>query len=735
MLFVALGCDLFEDNSFTELSNPMKRMFKGRLTYGVGESPYEILSGDFNKDGLNDLVTLNIGDESATVLLAQGSSFAAPVSYDVGPSPRTGAVADLDGNGTLDLVIVNESIDQLTLLYGNGDGTFTDGVVLTLPAGSSPGNVFVYDLNQDGYVDIITANGGNDSISIFTGAEEGEFLEAHSFSVGQRPLGLWAGNLKGGPYADILVANQGSNAVSLLEFDGTQYLPTKLIPCGKSPRFLKVVDLNLDGHLDLIVNNLDQNYLSILLGLGDGEFSQEMHFTFPGPIGRFVVEDFNHDNYPDVVALRFNGAGAARQPAGMFCFAAGNGLGGFEQVQVYGAGWRAIGLVAADMNANQSLDIVTSDLARNTVSVIYSRGDGSFESDQRFNLGTRPGPAVLGDFNADGIKDVAVANRGTNNISILLGEGDGSFTPARPLLLTQSPVVMAVGDLNKDGKDDLVIYLNQQYVVWVYLASDDGAFSAPKAYNLLNSNQGLPPQVMSIALGDMDKDGNLDIVAGNTKRDSVSVLLNNGSGHFPNRVITEVDNFPLAVEVVDVNNDGILDLLLVSSNDPEVPTDAAEPRVARWFGIGDGSFDPETQLRFATGPGPRALRVGDISGNGRPDVVTVHTGKDSLYLLKGVSDTNFAPGTKMIVGEKPTMVALHDLNRDGKKDLIYSLNGGSVVVSLSRGDLAFEGPNNFIITPGAVNLLVADLNGDQFPDLITINAGSEDLSVVLGGAI
>jgi len=728
------GCDVFEDSNISELSNPVSRVFQGRLTYTTGASPYEILAGDINRDGLNDLITLNWGTNTASVLLASAGGYAAAVEYTVGPTPRSGALADINGNGFLDLVVVNESADMLTILFDNADGTFGQIGEVDFPAGSRPGAVRVQDLNGDGFQDLIVANAGSDSISLVIGKANGEFLDPQPIAVGQEPSGIWAGQLAGDATAEIIVTNLVSNALSLLQFDGTTYVQTALIPCGNGPRHIAAADLNLDANLDLIVSNLNTGDFSILLGQGGGVFSTEIKYVFPRPVARFVVTDFNGDTLPDLAALLFNKIGEDRQPASFFCVAFGDGTGGFKNLATYGSGWGGIGIAAVELNGDSRVDLATSDLSRNTVSVIYNRGNGTFQCDRRFELGAKPGPAVIADFNQDGVPDVAVANRDGNTISILAGDGGGAFQSLNPILLTASPQCLASGDLNNDGKDDLVVHLSQQFVVWVYLGSGGGAFLPPSTYNILAENQGLPPQVLSLTIADMNNDTFADIITGNTKRDSVSVLVNNGVGRFPSRVVTAVDNYPLAVWANDVNRDGNMDVVLVSRNDPEVSTDGAEPRLARWFGNGDGTFEESSHLRVSTGAGPRSLEMADVSGNGRKDAVTVHPGGNSLYLLESVSDGGFSPGARLSIGEDPVAVALADIKRDGKNDLVCALNVGSVVVRFSRGGLEFEGPNNFIVTPGISDVLVADLNADSYPDLITINSVKNDMAVILGGA-
>lgn len=733
LFILVAGCDVFEESSVSELSNPIYRVFQGRLTFPTGATPYEILSGDLNRDGLTDLVTLNWSTGTTSILIAGVDSFAAPVEYTVGPSPRTGILSDLNGDGFLDIVVANESTDMLTLLFANVDGTFGQVGEVILPAGAQPGAVKAHDLNGDGFQDLIAANAGLDSVSLIIGKENGEFLDPQSIPVGQEPSGIWAGQLTGDAVAEIIVTNLVSNALSLLQFDGTTYVQTALIPCGNGPRHLSVADLDLDANLDLVVSNLNTGDLSILRGQGGGAFGAEMKYVFPGPVARIAVADFSSDTIPDVAALLFNKTGEDRQPASLFCLAFGDGTGGFKDVATYGSGWGGIGLAAADLNGDARLDLATSDLSRDTVSIIYNRGNGTFQSDRRFDLGIRPGSAVSGDFDQDGVRDIAVANRGGNSLSVMIGENNGAFRTQNPILLTASPQCLAVGDLNKDGKDDLVVHLSQQFVVWVYIAQGGGAFLPPATFNLLAENQGPPPEVTSMAVADMNNDSHLDIVTGNTKRDSVSVLLNNGAGRFETRVITEVDNYPLAVQSRDVNRDGKMDLILVSTNDPEVTTDGAEPRLARWFGNGDGAFDEASHLRVSTGAGPRALEMADLSGSGRQDAVTLHPGNNSLYLSQSVSDTGFSPGSRLSIGENPVAVALADIKRDGKNDLVCALNKGSVVVRFSRGALEFEGPNNFIVTPGIADVLVEDLNADAYPDLITINSGRNDMAVILGG--
>ncbi len=729
------GCDdLLEEVNVSELDNPTFRIFQGRLTYATGESPpYETLVGDLNRDGLNDIITLNSPGETASVLLAQAGSYAEPVAYTVGTTPRNGLLADLDGNGTLDLAVANKDVDWITLLFGIGDGTFGEPEGMALPEGSLPEEIVAADLDGDGIIDLLNSNEGTNSLALLKGEGDGLFAEPQLIPLEFQPAGIWAGSLLGDAVAEIMVADAANDMLHLLQFDGFTYMPVSVLPCGSGPSQIVAIDLNFDTHLDFIVSNLFSEDLSILYGLGEKQFSSEVQVPLPGPVARFAVGDFTNDTIPDIAATLYDKIGGSRRPAGILCTVQGNNDGTFKEPAVYGAGWGALSFCLADMNGDRSPDICTGDRNRNTVSLVYNRGDGTFQAERRYALGDQPGEAVLADFTGNGAADVAVINRGDNTISIMGNDGNGLFKSLASIQLTALPLALAAGDLNGDGKQDLVVSMTQQYAIRVFMGVGNGTFLPPGVFNVLQENRGQLPEVLSVAIGDINNDTYLDIVTGNTKLDSVSVLLNNGDGRFSTPVVTKVDNYPLDVHLEDFNKDGNLDLIFLSTNDPEVSTDGAEPRVARWFGNGDGAFDADTHVRISTGAGPRALETGDITGEGRTDVVTVHTGANSLFLLNGVSNTNFSAGTKLFIGEKPVAVQLADINRNGKKDLVCALNVGSVITRFSRGGLEFENPNNFIIQPGLSNLLVTQLNQDSYLDLIAINATHDYMAVMRGG--
>lgn len=732
-----IGCDLFEtDAPVDSLSNPLRRVFLGRLTYPAGETPYDVAVGDLNRDSLPDIVTLDWTVETVSVVLADGAGgFLEPVSYEAGGTPRGIVLRDLNSDAILDLAVVNETYAQVTLFLGDGTGAFSASTAVSLAEGSAPRAIAAADLNKDGFMDLITADSATATVTLLAGEGTGTFLDPVSFPIEHNPSGLWVGDITDDDILDIVTVNPDNDTLALLEGTGTEYLPVRLLACGYKPFIVTAADLDKDGFLDLAAGNSGSGDVSVLFGLGGGQFAGDTRIPMPHPVARFVVADLTGNTIPDIAALLFDTITDDRQPISRFALLRGKGDGTFDTPAMYGSGWNALGIAAADMNNNGFLDLVTADYTANTVSIIFNPGDARFETDRRFTVGSKPVRALAADFTQDGMNDLAVMNTGNNTISLLESKGIGSFKTLTPITLPGKPLYMAAGDLNKDNRQDIVVSLTGQAQVIVYLATGSGLFASAQFFQVqTDASRGLP-EVLSLALGDINNDGSLDILTGNSRVDSVSVLLNDGTGRFATPLVSEVGNYPRDVHLTDTNGDNMLDLVFLSSKDPLSPNDAAESRVIRWLGKGDGTFDADTHLRFATGDAPSMLVMADITGNGRRDAITLHPGDNSVYVLGALNNGNFSQATRIYAGYLPVSITFADINRDGRSDLAATLKGGSVIVRFSRGELKFEDLNNFIVSEGMSGSTVSDISGDGIPDLITVNTVRDDIGVLLGKAL
>jgi len=186
----------------------------------TGTAPFGLALADFNADRQTDVV---FGTGAAMnfmgVLLGTGEGgFSSFAKFPAGATPQNVAVGQLNGDRYLDIVAANSSSNSLSVLPGKGDGSF--GPFRSFRAAkapvSGPGTVVVRDLNSDGRSDLAVANGKSSSVGVLIGDGRGSFAAAANYGTGKTPLGLASGNLNAGTNPDLVTANSGSNNVSVL---------------------------------------------------------------------------------------------------------------------------------------------------------------------------------------------------------------------------------------------------------------------------------------------------------------------------------------------------------------------------------------------------------------------------------------------------------------------------------------------------------------------------------------
>jgi FG-GAP-like repeat/FG-GAP repeat/PASTA domain len=325
-------------------------------------------------------------------------------------------------------------------------------------------------------------------------------------------------------------------------------------------------------------------------------------------------------------------------------------------------------IAIGDLNGDGKPELATANLS--TVSVLVNNGHGSFRASREYRTRNSAYSLAIGDLNGDGKPDLATGNLG-NTVSVLLNRGDGNLRAKRDYATGKHPTSIAIGDLNGDGTLDLATG-NYGNTVSVLLNGGDGSFGARRDYRAAK-------RPTSIAIGDLNGDGKLDLATANAS--TVSVRVNNGDGSFPAKRDFRTGNSASSLAIGDLNGDGKLDL--ATGNDGTVSV---------LLNRGDGSFPAKrnypTAGNYSTGQGHVA--IGDLNGDGEPDLATAHPGV-GYYSVSVVSvlvnggDGRFQARLDYAAGDSaPISIAIGDLNGDGKLDLATASPGGSVSVLRNR---------------------------------------------------
>ncbi len=519
-------------------------------------------------------------------------------------------------------------------------------------------------------------------------------------------------------------------------------------------------DLNNDGYLDLV--SIGGAVLEVFLNNGDGTFAAGVQTVDITNARSLTLDDFNNDGFVDIATNHLTGSPT-------FSVFLNNGVGGFPARVDYATAGSGTGIDSGDLDGDGDFDLLVA--IGSSVATYSNNGAGVFSLNQTIPL-TSVQHLMVDDFNKDGKLDIVSTN--DTDITVLLGVGDGTFLAGVDYTGTGAPFKVQTGDMNNDGNVDVVTSNLTGNTVSVFPGNGDGTFAA-RIDSVTDKPEGLD-------LGDIDADGDLDIISIDNQNSLAIALRNDGAGNLTVLDSYTVGNNPSGVSIGDFNNDGALDFAASGTNVSELNIYFGNIALAVNSITPDQNtinIDASTNIEIVfeqgltTGTVTQAnlpvfsLQRGLISGaytfsttTITNDTVTFNPAQDffpgevvqlsitdsvqsingnsalasffQFTVASGAPLTTFEPFVTVAASGQPTDVEVADIDLDGDIDIVAS-HGNAIPfnlgVYLNNGAGGFATPVLYASEDNPRFVTLGDLNNDGYPEVVLATQSSQTVNV------
>ncbi|OUJ74254.1 hypothetical protein BXP70_11050 [Hymenobacter crusticola] len=373
-----------------------------------------------------------------TQVKPSSGTFATSAEATLGFSPSSTAVADIDGDGDLDLLATNSSPNWVSVHLNDGKGNFSEDWTES-GVGRSPKSLRMADFDNDGDLDFVVISGGGNGASVSVGLNDGtgHFPGRTSVDVGFTTTTdrlVTVGDVDGDGSQDLLIAADGGIFVSLNNGTGRfGALSPKLAVTQTTAVDMNTADLDNDGDLDLLVATTSAHRLHVLLNNGAGQFSYAYALHLPASPSALATADIDGDGDLDVLTTSY----ASPAVPGTVTLLRNNGAGILSDEASILVGKTPSGLLAADLDGDGDLDLLTTNDGDGTLSIRRNDGHGNFSSSTDLAAGPHPSGLLAADLDGDGDLDLVTRSRLVekarvffNGTAVLAAAADKPVEPA-----------------------------------------------------------------------------------------------------------------------------------------------------------------------------------------------------------------------------------------------------------------------------------------------------------------
>jgi hypothetical protein len=655
---------------------------------------------------------------------AQGSAFTYQGRLDSGGNPA-GGIYDLqftiydavtNGNaqgGPLTNAATGVTNGLFTVTLDFGAGVFTGanrwleiavqtngggGFITLAPRQQiTPAPYAVYSANAGSAVTATTAGTAvSVSATNITGILAAGTLPANVVTNGAAGVnisGTFSGNGAGVTNVNLMSANvEGS-----ISWTTNYFLPSSPVSVGKRSGLAIAAAVKGSVYLGLVTVNGVDNTLTVLTNNTHGGFAVSSTLAVgPRPVS-VVAADVNRDGYQDLICANNDYLLVSNTAIYTLSVLMNNRAGGFSLASSPVVGGMPMAVVAADVNGDGWVDLISANSYGNTLSVLTNNRSGGFGLASSPSVGYSPYSMVAADVNGDGKVDLITANAGYNGVgytlSVLTNDGSGGFALASSPYVGNTPYWVTAADVNGDGKMDLISANYIGGTLSVLTNDGSGGFvlaSSPYVGGSLSPNW--------VAAVDVNRDGKVDLITAGGG--NVTILTNDGSGGFG--LLTTLPNVGSSVVAMDLNADNWKDLIVSSGSTSNLSVWVNQPIPFTATFIGNGAGLTNLSLaQFAgvvtNGQGGVTLG-GTFTGNLSGNATTATTAGSFTGSLAGdVTGTQAATAVAKVSGLSAASVAsgaaaannATSVNTPGavvKRDSVGNFAAGTITAASFSGD-------------------------------------------------